>query len=361
MLIGHLPAGYLVSRVIAARAADPARASWLLLFGLIGSILPDSDLLWFYFLDGGRVHHHRYITHWPSFWLTLLPVTYFVLRVTRRARYVAPMLVLFLNVLVHLLLDTIVGDVWWLAPFDDEPYRLFTVASVHKPWVLNFVLHWSFALELGLVAAAGYFYVRSANAWRVTARILVASALLIVPLGLYALAMHEALAPDPCNGIGNFNWRSGLCTDTADGASFREKHAAHFWLGYLCLLGACVLLAEGLMRVGSERRWSVPRTAWLAVAAYYVLSPLAYDGFDWHGEVSSLATIFGALISFPTGLLGLGLMEWLSSSLVPASKWPYYPSDFAYGWFSLELSLKYLGLAIGGTLQWFLVWDAYES
>ena len=48
----------------------------------------------------------------------------------------------------HMLLDSIVGDIWWLAPFVNQPFVLFTVPALYQPWWLNFILHWSFGLEL---------------------------------------------------------------------------------------------------------------------------------------------------------------------------------------------------------------------
>ena len=53
--------------------------------------------------------------------------------------------------LLHLLLDSIVGDIWWLAPIEDQPYALFTAPAVYESWWLNFILHWSFALEVLVV------------------------------------------------------------------------------------------------------------------------------------------------------------------------------------------------------------------
>lgn len=36
--------------------------------------------------------------------------------------------------------------------FIGRPYVLFTVPPLFTPWWRNFVLHWSFALELGICA-----------------------------------------------------------------------------------------------------------------------------------------------------------------------------------------------------------------
>src|SRR5262249_26358818 len=62
------------------------------------------------------------------------------------------------NGFVHLLLDSIVGRIWWLAPFVDRPFSLFTVHGTYKPWWLNFMLHWSFALEIALLISAAWLW-----------------------------------------------------------------------------------------------------------------------------------------------------------------------------------------------------------
>jgi hypothetical protein len=56
--------------------------------------------------------------------------------------------------------DSVVGDIAWLAPYSDEYFALFHVEAMFKPWWLNFILHWSFALELLLVALAVYLWRR---------------------------------------------------------------------------------------------------------------------------------------------------------------------------------------------------------
>lgn len=56
--------------------------------------------------------------------------------------------------LLHMVQDSVVGDIWWFAPFIDRPFALFTVPALHTPWWLNFLLHWSFALELAICVGA---------------------------------------------------------------------------------------------------------------------------------------------------------------------------------------------------------------
>ncbi len=64
MLIAHLPAGYLLGSAARQRSAAPG----IMIVALIGSVLPDFDMVYF-FLTGGKVHHHDYVSHWPLFWL----------------------------------------------------------------------------------------------------------------------------------------------------------------------------------------------------------------------------------------------------------------------------------------------------
>jgi len=155
MFVAHLPAGYIVSRLVSPLMAPSAVSrSALLVAALAGSVFPDLDLLYFHLIDGRRHHHHRYLTHLPWTWGLALLVAWLGWRCWRRSR-LAPLALMFcLNGFVHLLLDSVVGQIWWLAPFVDRPYSLFRVAARHEPWWLNFVLHGSFVFELGLLTWA---------------------------------------------------------------------------------------------------------------------------------------------------------------------------------------------------------------
>ena len=109
------------------------------------------DLLYFYFIDNRSHHHHTYWTHYPVAWLTLTLMSLFWLRISKNGTSARLAVVFAISGCAHLLLDSIVGDVWWLAPFVVRPYALFVVPAVHEWWMLNFVLHWSFCFEIALV------------------------------------------------------------------------------------------------------------------------------------------------------------------------------------------------------------------
>lgn len=151
MILGHLPAGYLISGFLARRLASAAPPVALVGAGIAGALAPDLDMIYFHLFDHRRHHHHAYPTHFPIIWATLL-IASLVWAYSGRRKTAAYCMSLFsLNGFFHLMLDTIVGDIWWLAPFVDRPFSLFAVPATWSPWWLNFVCHWSFGLELALV------------------------------------------------------------------------------------------------------------------------------------------------------------------------------------------------------------------
>ncbi|MCV6593868.1 MAG: metal-dependent hydrolase [Silicimonas sp.] len=145
MLTAHLPSGY-----VAARSFAPG-LKWGMPVALIAAILPDVDLLWFYLIDDRSVHHHKYWFHIPLFWALIALATW---PVARRAGIVSLYCLFFGVLLLHMALDTIVGGIAWLQPFSDHLITLVTVPAVQDHWVLNFVFHWTFLLELLIWAAA---------------------------------------------------------------------------------------------------------------------------------------------------------------------------------------------------------------
>ena len=73
-----------------------------------------------------------------------------------RSQFVrSSVLLLSLNALLHLVLDSIVGCIYWLAPFPYECVQLVSVPSGHDWWVWNFVFHWTFIFELLILVVFG--------------------------------------------------------------------------------------------------------------------------------------------------------------------------------------------------------------
>ena len=160
MFIGHLPAGYLIVEPMLDRAGAGAESRRALLrLGLAASVLPDLDLLWFYLVDDRRQVHHAYLPHLPGFWLGVFAAAVLLLLAIRARRSAWLALgVAAIGILSHLLLDTVAGGIRWLWPASDVELALVEVTARYQPWYLNFVLHWTFALELGLVLAAWWMW-----------------------------------------------------------------------------------------------------------------------------------------------------------------------------------------------------------
>lgn len=154
MLIGHLPAGYLASTAaLDAVGLDGLVRRRLLTAGLVASVAPDLDLLYFYGVDSG-VHHHAFPTHWPVVWVGVALVGLAVAAASGRRAWGLGGLMVGAGGLLHLALDSVAGEVRWLAPASDWSLTLVTVPARFDSWVLSFLTHWTFGVELVLVALA---------------------------------------------------------------------------------------------------------------------------------------------------------------------------------------------------------------
>lgn len=139
MLTAHLPSGYVMARLV----RRPVR--YLLPAALIGAMLPDLDMLWFHLVDQGSVHHHRYWPHIPLIWMAIAAPALFVLH---RIGLLPTGLVFFGAIFLHLMLDTIAGGILWGYPLDDTLFALTVVPASYSNWVVSFILHWTFLLEI---------------------------------------------------------------------------------------------------------------------------------------------------------------------------------------------------------------------
>lgn len=152
MFIAHLPAGYLLTRCLQRKAGNHSqRVLWA---GLIASILPDVDLFYYYLVDHRQTLHHHYITHLPMAWLFAALVVSACITIAGRQRYLIYVGVCLANVMLHMLLDSIAAGIYWLYPLSGVEVNLIQVPATHRWWVWNFVLHWTFGLELLIIIAA---------------------------------------------------------------------------------------------------------------------------------------------------------------------------------------------------------------
>lgn len=150
MFIGHLPAGYILARGLRAKGVSVPFAAGV----LAGSIAPDVDMIWWTLVDSS-VHHHMFITHRPIVWAAIL-----LIGVLTRLRVVQG---IGIGALLHMLLDSIAGAISWGWPVWTESHPLVVVPATQDHWVLSFLVHWTFAVELAVVAVAAFLVFRG---WR---------------------------------------------------------------------------------------------------------------------------------------------------------------------------------------------------
>jgi inner membrane protein len=164
VFIGHVPAGYLLTRALWSTlyGHGPAKCDWkqILYAGLVGSLLPDSDMVYFYVIDHRQHLHHSYWTHMPVFWIVIGLLALLCIALFHKKRFLPYVAVGEAGIFLHLFLDTIVGKVRWLYPLSSRDFFLFTVPAVHGWYVWNFFLHWTFLFEILAWIAASYVYVR---------------------------------------------------------------------------------------------------------------------------------------------------------------------------------------------------------
>jgi len=151
MFIGHLPAGFLLTRWLQERL-QTTKFLWV---GLVASVFPDIDMLYFYLIDDRQTLHHQYWTHLPLVWIALWLLMIMAAKILKNRTVYLVTMIVFANIVLHFILDSIVGGIGWLYPFVDYDVSLFSVPTTHDFWVWSFVFHWTFLFEIAVIFAAG--------------------------------------------------------------------------------------------------------------------------------------------------------------------------------------------------------------
>ncbi|MGI0115699.1 metal-dependent hydrolase [Zooshikella sp. RANM57] len=169
MFIAHLPAGYLLSKYwLSTFNENSVNRKLLLAIGLLSSILPDLDLIYFYWIDNQQHSHHTYLSHIPIFWAGLFLVLLSISTIVQSRVIKHFVVISALNIILHFILDSVVGDILWLYPFNSDPYALFHVSPKYEWWVLNFFLHWSFLFEIGIIIFAWQRFLNSKKKYQMS-------------------------------------------------------------------------------------------------------------------------------------------------------------------------------------------------
>ncbi len=161
MLLAHLPAGYITSKLLSAHFdARGAAFKPFLYAALLGAIAPDMDKVYLVLMDDHRHQHHTLWPHYPFVWACLVMAALLWFYTARNKKYAALAAIFSINGLLHMMLDTVVGNIWWFAPFGDKPFAFLVIPARYNPWWLSYLLHWSFIFELAIMCWAFYLWRR---------------------------------------------------------------------------------------------------------------------------------------------------------------------------------------------------------
>ena len=158
MFVAHAPAGYVLTSVLLkhyAPSLDSHRiVNRLFWFGIVMSLLPDSDLFYFYLIDQCQHLHHSYWIHIPAYWLLICAGCAVISRILNKKLLLLATIILGANIFLHLILDTVVGYICWFYPFSSRAIAIFTVPARYSWWGFNFLLHWTFLFEILIILLA---------------------------------------------------------------------------------------------------------------------------------------------------------------------------------------------------------------
>lgn len=175
MLIAHAPAGYLLARLLSSTMSQDVVQSngkerWRHTFiaaGILGGIFPDFDLIYQFLFDPLVDSHHAYATHLPVFWLAAWCILFGIGSGLKNRSFIVLSTIFCLSAGLHLVLDTLTGVIYWFYPISGKGINVFKVADVHVWWVHNYMYHWTFLFEIGIVTIAMAIFLRVKESARV--------------------------------------------------------------------------------------------------------------------------------------------------------------------------------------------------
>jgi len=163
MVFAHLPAGYLLAwqrEKLMSKNWSKWKKKQLGWMTMLGSILPDIDLLPFMNDQVMMVNHRTLFSHTPFFYL-VVTVGVWLFGLLEDNRFAGEVkdwwTALVSGILLHLALDTyLVGIKWWY-PFNSRLYGLFApnfgLVGLWD-WVVKYGLSPYILLEVGIIAVA---------------------------------------------------------------------------------------------------------------------------------------------------------------------------------------------------------------
>jgi inner membrane protein len=165
MYISHLPAGYILTKIVSKKFA---KVKYTVSAGLLGSIAPDFDMIYKILFDINGVNHRYYFSHFPLFWLfiyflgiivTLLLYSLNKINKQYKTNFIYLFSIFIANALLHLLLDLPTG-VLLLEPFSNTVFKFVTIPNQYNNYLLNIILHPLFLVEILIVVFAVYLFIK---------------------------------------------------------------------------------------------------------------------------------------------------------------------------------------------------------
>jgi len=147
MLIGHLPAGYFLSKFILKKNHLPLNKKWLGL-GLIASILPDFDIAYAVLFTDSMASHRFFFTNYPAFYLGLLLLCLIGYYSKPKQWLKYGIIVVFSNIFLHLLIDTVFVGIMWFWPFYGKLIGIYNTNFTGGIRVMNYFHHLWWYLEI---------------------------------------------------------------------------------------------------------------------------------------------------------------------------------------------------------------------
>ncbi len=158
MLISHFPVGYIVTKVFNKVTKENIP---FVKFGLLFSLWPDLDLFYFYFINRKLTFHHLYFTHLPFVLLICAVIAIPINMINFRQSLKSIYNFFVISWFAHLVLDTFTGGIAWLYPYNKKIFILINIPPSYSNWLLSFIFHWSFIIEICLVLLAGALAIKS--------------------------------------------------------------------------------------------------------------------------------------------------------------------------------------------------------
>ena len=148
MTFAHLPAGYITCRLLYNQFKHRID-SWncYLLWGLLGSVAPDFDHLYFWFINREQDQHLNF-SHYPLFWVLLLIFSAFWFVIDRKSQNPVSAFMVSFGGFIHMILDTVPGHIFWLAPFSYQPFSIGELVEAANPWLVQSFPGWAYGVEL---------------------------------------------------------------------------------------------------------------------------------------------------------------------------------------------------------------------